>query len=134
VGFLFNRNRSRLERQPKADKTMNILKKKVATRFAPETRFPVTPVPAPPFKATESSDFEKLKDLLLAQALAETNNTHLYAPLRRAANDAAALAWTAGYPLLLLPLLFEEKVIAARLHTAKQQTVQARSQSLMEAA
>ena len=96
--------------------------KRVRTRFAPETRFPVTPLTAKP-----DTQLEELKERLLQQALAGTNNTQLIAPLQRAVNDATALAWTAGYPLLLLPVLFQEKAAAARLHTAKQQSIHERT-------
>ena len=110
---------------------MNNDKQRVPLRFAPETRFPVDPVVAAPFTETRETELERLQNRLLRQALAETNNPSLYAPLRRAVNDATALAWTAGFPLLLLPVLFQEKALAARLHTAKQQAIRQRSQALM---
>jgi hypothetical protein len=102
---------------------MNAKTKKVRTRFAPETRFPVTPLLAKP-----DTELEQLKERLLNQALAETNNTLLAGPLQRAANDATALAWTAGYPLLLLPVLFQEKAAIARLQSVKQQSILERTQ------
>jgi hypothetical protein len=131
VGFLFKRKPPSLAANAGAarkTKHMNNTKNRVRTRFARETRFPVTPVVAEPFTAARENELERLKERLLRQALEETNNTQLLAPLQRAANDATALAWTAGYPLLLLPVLFQEKAIAARLHTAKQQSILERTQ------
>jgi hypothetical protein len=44
----------------------------------------------------------------------------LNAPVRRAANEAAAIAWNTLFPLLVFPALFEEKAEAA-LHQARRQ-------------
>jgi hypothetical protein len=55
----------------------------------------------------------------------------LYAPLRRAANEAAAIAWMTPFPLLFFPALFEEKTAAARRQAAQQQKVRARSNEIL---
>ena len=52
----------------------------------------------------------------------------LNAPLRRAANDAAALAWATVFPLLVFPVLFEEKIEAAVLRLRRQARIYANSQ------
>jgi len=83
--------------------------KKIKTQFGPEIRFPVLPSPALPFRAVQTTALEGLKGRLLCQAIQEAADVDLYAPLRQAANEAAALAWATQYPLLLFPLLFEEK-------------------------
>ena len=57
---------------------------------------------------------------MLRELLAETGNPELYAPLRRAANEALALAWATPFPLLVLPELLREKARSARLYTRKQ--------------
>jgi MarR-like DNA-binding transcriptional regulator SgrR of sgrS sRNA len=54
--------------------------------------------------------------------------------LRRAANEAAALAWLTPYPLLLLPELLEEKVAAIRRQAARQADILRRSRTLAEEA
>ena len=54
-----------------------------------------------------------------------------YAPLRRAANEAAAVAWMTPFPLLFLPTLFEEKSVMARRQVARQRMVTARSRELV---
>jgi hypothetical protein len=101
-------------------------KKKVPTRFGPEARFAVTPVPAAPFRGTQETEIERLKGRLLRETLATATNPELYAPLRRAANDAAALAWATSFPLLVLPALFEEKVREARRYVEHQKAVRRR--------
>lgn len=92
-----------------------------------ETRFagPVTP-PAN-FRATEPSDFERLKERLLDEQLAGETQPDMLAALERAANDAAGLAWTMPLPLLVLPELFREKVADARNY-ARRQTALRRGQ------
>ena len=85
----------------------------VSAKFGPETRFEVRPAPPAPFRATQETEFERLKSRLLARHLAAAPAPELNPPLRRAANDAAALAWATLYPLLVFPVLFEEKIEAA---------------------
>ena len=93
---------------------------KLFAEFAPETRFELRPVPAAPFRATQETEFERLKGQLLDEQLYLAGNAELYAPVRRAANEAAALAWATLFPLLVFPTLFEEKIEAA-LRQAKRQ-------------
>jgi hypothetical protein len=99
---------------------MNTDKNRVQTRFAPETRFEVRPAPPAPFRAVQDTEFEKLKERLLVSQLELVQDPALNAPLRRAANEAAALAWIHFCPLLVYPLLFEEKARLA-LRQAKRQ-------------
>jgi hypothetical protein len=99
---------------------MKTKENKLRPRFAPETRFALRPVPvAAPFRATLETEFERLKKELLARRLVATD-TELNAPIRRAANEAAAIAWNTLFPLLVFPTLFEEKAEAA-LHHARRQ-------------
>ena len=91
---------------------MNKYTTRVPTGFGPETRFEVRPTPPAPFRATRETEFERLKTRLLTEQL-EGAMPELNAPLRRAANEAAALAWVTFYPLLVFPVLFEEKTRAA---------------------
>ncbi len=56
---------------------------RVRTRFAPETRFNVTPVPALPFRGTVETQLDRLKDGLLLQFLNETPELNtFFAPSR----------------------------------------------------
>jgi hypothetical protein len=111
---------------------MNKNKIRVPTEFAPETRFELRPVPPAPFRATQETEFERLKSKLLARQLAGAT-PELNAPLRRAANDAAALAWVTQFPLLVFPVLFEEKTDAAILRAERQARIYAGSHELVAA-
>jgi hypothetical protein len=102
---------------------MNKKLNRVPTEFAPETRFAVTPAPAAPFRGTAETELDRLKDRLLREWLNAATDPTLYAPLRRASNEATALAWATPYPLLFLPELFREKAEAARRYTRKQATL-----------
>jgi hypothetical protein len=112
---------------------MNNQKTKVTTGFAPETRFTLQPVTAAPFRANLESEFERLKNRLLAETLDEAERPELNAPLRRAANEAAALAWVTFYPLLVFPALFEEKTRAAVRQAARQARIYANSAEIIAA-
>jgi hypothetical protein len=110
---------------------MNRNKTWVPARFGPETRFELRPAPAAPFRATLETEFERLKNRLLARQLAEAPTPELNPPLRRAANDAAALAWVTLYPLLVFPVLFEEKIAAALRQAERQARIFKRSRELL---
>jgi len=110
---------------------MNANYKRVRARFGPETRFEVKPGPAAPFRAALESEFAKLKNGLLLTRLDETPGAELNSRLRRAANEAAALAWVTPFPLLVFPVLFEEKAQAALLQAARQEEVRERSRALL---
>jgi len=101
------------------------------TRFEPETRFDVVPAFVVPFRGTRETELEQFKNRLLRAALGEAVDADLYAPLRRAANDAAATAWMTPFPLLFFPALFEEKAAAARRQFARAQKVRARSRRML---
>jgi hypothetical protein len=106
---------------------MNQPYKNVPTRFAPEIGFEVKTVP---FRDTETTELEKLKGRLLLQLLNQTRDPEHNALLRRAANDAAALAWATCQPLLFFPTLLEEKAQAAVVQLQRQQQVRDRSLNL----
>ena|SRR5436190_3585274 len=110
---------------------MNTNYTRIAARFEPETRFEAKPEPAAPFRALQETEFERLKLQLLEERLAEQTNPELNAYLRRAANEAASLAWVTAYPLLVLPALFEEKANAASAQAQRQERVRHRSLQLL---
>ena len=103
------------------------------TRFEPETRFDVAPAPAVPFRGRRETELEQFKSRLLRDALHAAEDAELYAPLRRAATEAAAAAWMTPFPLLFLPALFEEKAVLARRQSARAQSVRARSRRILAA-
>jgi hypothetical protein len=106
----------------------NRINETIRTRFGPEVRFDV---PTAPFRATETTALEELKKQLLRQWLEQATETGQNILLRRAANDAAALAWLTQYPLLVFPTLLDEKVRAAFLQHKRQAGVRRRSQKLL---
>ncbi len=113
---------------------MKATRLKVPTRFGPETRFEVQPAPPVPFRALHETALEQLKARLLQERLDAAADPELYAPLRRAANEAAALAWTSPVPLLVFPELFEELARAAIRQLERQKRIRERSRALLQAA
>ncbi|HZV35302.1 MAG TPA: hypothetical protein VFB72_12070 [Verrucomicrobiae bacterium] len=101
---------------------------RIRTRFGPEVHFDV---PTVPFRATETTALEELKKRLLRQLLEHAAGAGQNVLLRRAANDAAALAWLTQFPLLVFPALLEEKARAALLQYERQQGVRQRSRNLL---
>ena len=110
---------------------MNINQKRVPTRFDPELRFELRPTPPAPFRALQETELERLKNRLLTAQLARATEPELNAPLRHAANEAAALAWVTLYPLLVFPVLFEEKTRAAIRQARRQASIFASSRELL---
>jgi hypothetical protein len=110
---------------------MNAKSTRVPTTFAPETRFEVRPAIPAAFRASEESAFERLKNRLLNQRLNEPVEPGVNSDVRRAANDAAALAWVTPYPLLVFPALFEEKAEAALTQAQRQGEIRERSRELL---
>jgi hypothetical protein len=112
---------------------MNRTNKRVTTRFEPDTRFNVKPAPAAPFRANQENELEGLKNRLLQERLARINETELHARLRRAASEAAAVAWLTTFPLLVFPALFEEFAHTALLQAGQQAYVRKRSREWLVA-
>jgi hypothetical protein len=102
---------------------------RLVTRFSRETRF------KPPLGEgrpnAHAAAFESLKERLLQGLLRPSESAWLEMPLRRAANDAAALAWSTSCPLLVLQLLLEEKAYLARKQAERQRQVLRRSRAIV---
>ena len=79
------------------------------------------------------NQFERLKNRLLAEQLETVELPQLNAPLRRAANEAAALAWVTFFPLLVFPALFEEKTNEAVRQVERQARIFANSSEIVAA-
>ena len=110
---------------------MNAKYQQLPARFEPETRFEVTPVPPATFRAIQETELERLKNRLLRQTLDDLTAPEANGFVRRAANDAAALAWDTHFPLLVFPGLFEEKTRTALLQIERQASVRRRSLELL---
>ena len=103
-------------------------------KFARNTRFAVNALTTVPFRGNQDTDLEQLKVRLLRQLLNGDVTADLNVRLRRAANEAAALAWLEPYPLLVFPTLLEEKARVATKQVAKQRKVYQRSRRLLDVA
>jgi hypothetical protein len=104
--------------------------RKVPTQFEAETAFAV-PVPAVPSRGMMERELEALKDRVWRELRQELPNPEFHAPLRRAVNEAAALAWLTPYPLLFLPLLAEEKARREQQLIVRQREIRDRTVSFM---
>jgi hypothetical protein len=97
--------------------------RKLQTYFDPDTEFE-----APLFEGeTLKRTFAGLQDNLVTEALGETETLALHGPLKQAANEAAGLAWTTPFPLLVFPTLFNEKVETARQRVERAQRIKAQT-------
>jgi hypothetical protein len=76
--------------------------------------------------------FERVKQRLLDQILDETPEPELWEPMLHAANEAAAIAWTTAFPLLVLPVLMEEKAQETRQWAQHQAVICQRSRHLAQ--
>ncbi len=83
-------------------------------------------------KTHEESIFNKLHKDLLECLLKETETLNLHPMLKAAANEAASLAWSSEFPLLVYPVLLAEKVQAIRLQHMRRENIKRRSQALLE--
>ncbi len=108
-------------------------KTKVPTVFGPDTRFELNPAPPVPFRAVLEDEFERLTARLLRERLATAETARFGDELRRAANEAAALAWVTTFPLLFFPALFEEKVVGATRRLARQAAMRMETRELIAA-
>ena len=118
----------------KKDMKNRMRNKPFKTRFRPATRFEIaSPAPVPVRGATEN-ELERLKARLLPSLLAPVQEEELKTALRRAASEAASVAWFTPFPLLVFPALLEEKAAIARRQLERQRQIRERSQGLIEEA
>jgi hypothetical protein len=110
---------------------MNAKPERLPAIFGAETRFEVRPSPPAPFRALQENLFEQLKNRLLQEQLEGSWVAQLSSHARRAANEAAALAWVTPYPLLVFPALFDERLEAAREFAQRQEQLRQRSRELL---
>lgn len=101
--------------------------RKLQTYFDPDTEFE-----APLFEGESlKQTFAGLQEALIAEALGQTETLALYGPLKQAANEAAGLAWTTPFPLLVFPTLFTEKVGRAREQADRAHRIKAQTSDLL---
>src|SRR5690349_19150947 len=75
---------------------------------------------------------ESLKSRLLGELVHVETNVELIRRLRRAADEAASLAWASPFPLLTLPELLAEKIREAQRQYERQRAIQSRSQNVLQ--
>ena len=75
--------------------------------------------------------FAGLKDGLMGSLLEETQTIDLHPRLKQAANEAAGLAWTTEFPLLVFPTLLDELARREKLRFGRQQRIRAQTEHLM---
>jgi hypothetical protein len=103
-------------------------RKAVPTRFARPTRFAVA-LASSKFWGRQAVELEGLKGRLLQPLLARTYDPVVLRALERAAQDAAALAWSMSpFALLFFPGLLEEKAAEALAYARYQEQIWERNQ------
>src|SRR5689334_18914634 len=76
-----------------------------------------------PQRGALEAQLDQLKEQLLAPVLKSIQSAAVVRELRRAANEAAALAWFTVCPILVLPTLLEEKVRSAFQWWERQESI-----------
>ena len=109
---------------------MSARTRRVPTRFEHETRFEVA-IPAVPFRGAAEKELEQLKSRLLEGWLLESPQAELQDRYRQAATEAATLAWMTAYPLLVLPMLLDEKIREARERAERQREIRGKTRVMM---
>ncbi|MBI4661205.1 MAG: hypothetical protein HY735_20475 [Verrucomicrobia bacterium] len=104
--------------------------RRLFAQFGPDVEFDLTPSPAIVPSETVRIRFQELQERLVRDSLSGTQNPVVRGGLQIAAHEAAALAWTTPYPLLVMPILFQEKARSFRLRLAKQHRVSAQTRRL----
>lgn len=108
---------------------MNAGNKKLAIEFEQESRFDVS-IPAVPARGELEKALERIKHRLLLNLLRETPNTRMQDVLCQAATEAATIAWMTPHPLLVFPLLLEEKAAEVRNKFLRQEYIRDRTEGL----
>src|SRR5258705_6045494 len=86
----------------------------IAAEFEPATLLDLNPVSGGRLQARVIAALEELKHRLLLETAWARSDSATLSCLRRAAEEAASLAWTTPFPLLALPELFAQKAAEAR--------------------
>jgi hypothetical protein len=103
------------------------MNRKLNAYFDPDTEFEAEVLGSDCLKEA----FAGLQEALVSEALGETETLALHAPVKQAANEAAGLAWTTAFPLLVFPTLFNEKVERARRQQNRAERIKAQTMDLL---
>lgn len=75
--------------------------------------FEEAPLLLTPQRGAREVQLDQLKEQLLEPVLNSIQSAAVVRELRKAANEAAAMAWFTASPILVLPTLLEEKIRSA---------------------
>ena len=103
------------------------MNRKLNAYFDPETEFEAELLKGEPLKQA----FAGLQDALVTETLDQTNTLALHTPVKHAANEAAGLAWTTAFPLLVFPTLFQEKLDGVRKRQDRAERIKAQTSDLL---
>jgi len=96
-----------------------------------QRQFRIEPSEAPSLRSrTSALELEQFKQCLLGEH-SRAHDLQVHSWFSRAADDAASIAWATPYPLLVLPVLLEEKLRDARRKAELQQTIYESSQPIV---
>jgi hypothetical protein len=76
-------------------------------------------------------ELERLKNCLLYEHTRAVSDAKVHSWLKRGADEAASIAWATPYPLLVFPLLLDEKLSEARRKAERQRSIYLRSQPIV---
>jgi len=76
--------------------------------------------------------FNELKENILSDHLDETTSVAVEKRIKQASNEAASIAWTTEFPLLVFPALFAEFARKERVNAGRQERITARTEMLLE--
>ena len=86
----------------------------------------------PRFERQElESRFAGLKDELLDGLLDQTDTIELRRRFKQVANEAAGIAWTTEFPLLVFPALLDELAKRERERASRQRAIRAKTEHLI---
>ncbi len=105
----------------------------LSAQFEPSIEFELAFQPGTVSPKSVRIRFQELEHRLLEEILGGSANSILREIMHGVANEAAALAWTTQFPLLIMPVLFQEKARSVRLQRERQHRVSMRSQQLVDA-
>jgi len=103
----------------------------LAAEFEPATLLDLNPVSGGGLQARVVAALEALMQRLLLETAWARSDSATLSCLRRAAEEAASLAWTTAFPLLVLPELFAEKAAEACVRAQRQQDIRQQSLGLI---
>lgn len=122
-----------IAKDQRKDSDMSTNGNQLNAAFVEDEGFKV-PIMTVPLRGSIEPEIERLKERVLHQLTREKPEPVFRVPLQRAVGDAAALAWLTPYPLLVLPLLAQEKAEIAIKRVKRQHEIRRKSGLFVSAA